>query len=148
MLYPLSSTLSHNRVVVRDSLGKFVAALAYGLPSIMDPTCAEAYGVWKLAEFCSSEVYRMLEVEGDALEIVQELHADSICRSSYGHLVEGTKQLLNMANNWEAKHVRRFGNTAAHLLAHFALSCNAQQSWYFECPSCIQETILVEQDLI
>jgi hypothetical protein len=135
-------------VVVRDSLGKFVAALAYGLPSIMDPTCAEAYGVWKLAEFCSSEVYRTLEVEGDALEIVQELHADSICRSSYGHLVEGTKQLLNMANKWEAKHVRRFGNTAAHLLAHFALSCNAQQSWYFECPSCIQETILVEQDLI
>jgi hypothetical protein len=135
-------------VVVRDSLGKFVAALAYGLPSIMDLTRAEAYGVWKLAEFCSSEGYRTIEVEGDALEIMQALRANSICRSSYGHLVEGTKQLLNMADKWEAKHVRRSGNTAAHLLAQFALSCNVQQSWYLECPLCVQETILVEQDLI
>jgi hypothetical protein len=76
-------------------------------------------------------------VEGDALEIVQALRADSICRSSYGQLVEGAKLLLNMADQWEAKHVHRSGNTAAHSLAQFALSCNVQKSWYLECPSCI-----------
>jgi hypothetical protein len=44
-------------VVVRNFSRKCVAALAYGLPTVMDPNCAEAYGVWKLAEFCSREGY-------------------------------------------------------------------------------------------
>ena len=53
-----------------------------------------------------------------------------------------------MADQWEAKHVRRSGNTAAHSLAQFALNCNVQQSWYLECPSSIQGIILVEEELI
>jgi hypothetical protein len=87
-------------------------------------------------------------VEGDVLEIVQALRANSVCHSSYGQLVEGAKLLLNMGDQWEAMHVHRFGNTAAHSLAQFALNCNVQQSWYLECPTCIQEIILVEQELI
>ncbi|KAB8927502.1 hypothetical protein FH972_026831 [Carpinus fangiana] len=54
-----------------------------------------------------------------------------------------------MADQWEAKHVRQSGkNTATHSLAQFALICNVQQTWHLECPTCIQEIILVEQELI
>jgi hypothetical protein len=42
-------------MVVRNFIGKFLAALACGLPTVMDPNCVEAYGVWKLDEFCSRE---------------------------------------------------------------------------------------------
>jgi hypothetical protein len=135
-------------VVMRDSSGTCIATLAFGLAAVMDPTSAEAYGAWKLAEFCSREGYRKLEVEGDALEIMQALRAETTCCSSYCHLVEGTKLLLDMGDNWEARHVRRSENTAAHTLAQYALSCNTQQVWFMECPSCIQEIILVEQELI
>ena len=135
-------------VVVRDFTGECVAALACDLPMIMEPNCAEAYGLWKLAEFCAGEGYHQFEVEGDALEIIQALRADSTCRSSYGHLVEGAKLLLNMADQWKATHVRRSRNTATHSLAQFALHCNVQQSWYLECPTCIQEIVLVEQEFL
>jgi hypothetical protein len=61
---------------------------------------------------------------------------------------EGAKYLLNMAAQREAKHVRRSRNKAAHSVAQFALNCNVEQSWYLECPTCIQDIILVEQELI
>jgi hypothetical protein len=42
-------------MVVRNFIGKFLIALACGLPTVMDPNCVDAYGVWKLDEFCSRE---------------------------------------------------------------------------------------------
>jgi hypothetical protein len=76
-------------------------------------------------------------VEGDALEIIQALRRDSICRGSYGHLVDGAKDILNSVGHWEATHVRRSGNEAAHILAKFALNFDIEHSWSLECPPCI-----------
>ena len=58
---------------------------------------------------------------------------------SYGHLVDNAKILLNSACNWEARHVKRFGNGD-----RFALSCNEELSWHLECPNCTQEVVLGE----
>jgi hypothetical protein len=132
-------------VVIRDSGGIVVAAFCCVLFASLDPASAEAYGAWKLAEFCSRRGFRKIEVEGDALEVIQALRNESMCLRSYGHLVEGVKMLLTSAGQWEAKHVRRTGNEAAHLLARFAFTSNLEQSWFLECPTCIQETVLVEQ---
>ncbi|XP_059454900.1 uncharacterized protein LOC132185097 [Corylus avellana] len=99
-------------IVLRDYEGKFVAPGTCVLSAPLDPAYAEAYGVRKLADFLRG--FRKIEVEGDALEIVQAMRSDSICMRSYGRLVEGPKHLLNSAVQWEAKHVRRCGNKAAH----------------------------------
>ena len=111
-----------------------VAAYCSILLASLDPASAEAYGAWKLVEFCSCSGFRKIEVKGDALVVIQAMRGDSVCLRSYGHLIEGAKTLLNLAGHWEAKHVRRTGNEAAHLLARFAFISNVEQSWFLECP--------------
>jgi hypothetical protein len=89
--------------------------------------------------------FRQIVVEGDALEIVKALNREAECMGNYGQLVDCAKTLLNSAGTWEAQHVKRSGNGAAHCLAKYALNCNEEYSWHLECPSCIQDVVLGEK---
>jgi ribonuclease HI len=122
-------------VVVRDSGGNVIAACCSVLSAPFDLATAEAFGVWNLAEYCSRIAFRKIEVEGDALEVIQAMRCESVCLRSYGHLIDGTKTLLSSSGQWVAQHVKRTGNKAAHLLAKFACNSNIEKSWFLECPT-------------
>jgi hypothetical protein len=56
--------------------------------------------------------------------------------------VDDVKSLLNMSIRWEANHVKRSANEAAHHLAKLALHSSEKQVWYDERPNCIHEIVL------
>jgi hypothetical protein len=64
----------------------------------------------------------LIELEGDAHEIISALGNSVEFASSYGCIISKTRQTLGSFCSWRISHVRREGNMAAHLLAKFVVS--------------------------
>jgi ribonuclease HI len=135
-------------IVARDESGSVVVALCCFRPGSIDSTFVEALGAWKMAEFCARLGYSKVVIEGDSLEVINALSHSTDYWGRYRHLVDDAKLLLNRACQWKATHVKRTGNEVAHRLAKYALTCNEELIWHFECPSCIQDVIVSDLQLL
>jgi hypothetical protein len=67
---------------------------------------------------------------------------------NYGSVMLDTKLLLNKLHDWRVLHVPRRGNFVAYNLAKLALSLNHECLWFESFPSCINEFVFDEQDLL
>jgi hypothetical protein len=86
-------------------------------------------------------LHQQVVIEGDSLEIIQALRKDGQCWSSYGHLINGAKTLLSEVSQWEAHHVRRSKNFAAHHMAKMALVIGEECSWDNNYPAFIDDLV-------
>jgi hypothetical protein len=86
-----------------------------------------------------------LELEGDAMEVVQGINSARHCSEQEGPILNDIKTLLQNFNTQKVTHVNREANGAAHNLAKFALSVGGDQVWYANFPSSMQEIVCVEQ---
>jgi hypothetical protein len=77
----------------------------------------------------------MVELEGDAREIILALTNPEEVDSVHGHFLTETRQMLGSLVSWKVSHVRREGNKAAHSLAKLALSKQCNRVWFNSCPS-------------
>jgi hypothetical protein len=86
-------------VVARDARGSVVVAMCKTIPSIMDPTTAEAMAAWHAVDFSCVQGFQRLILEGDALAIVQSLRQQEPSWTRYGQFIEDSHVLLNGLNS-------------------------------------------------
>jgi hypothetical protein len=86
-----------------------------------------------------------LELEGDALEVVQALNSPELCWGQNGPILNDIKLLLQNFNEWKVLHVHRGANGAAHSLARLALSIGVDHTWFDNFPMLVQEIVSAEQ---
>jgi hypothetical protein len=77
--------------------------------------------------------------------VVSALRSESPCWSSFSHVLEDTRTLLQGFQSVEVHHIRRDANRSAHVLVKSALKFMLDQLWIGDAPSYIHSTILVEQ---
>jgi len=107
---------------IRDDRGEVVAARAKVVSFTIDPTTAEALAAWEAVRFCIDSGLTRVVVEGDAQIVVNALNQRSACWSSFGHLIDDTKILLERLLSVNIRHVKRSTNMVAHILAKRAIS--------------------------
>jgi ribonuclease HI len=79
-------------IVVQNKYGEFVAALAKVLPLVDDPTAAEAIAAWHVVSMCVNCGFQQIVLEGDSMVVVLALNQTMASWSSYGQLIEDTKE--------------------------------------------------------
>jgi hypothetical protein len=94
----------------------------------MDPTTAKAVGAWLTADFSRRLGFTKIIVGGDSLEVAQALRKEDQCWNRYEMLINDTKVVLLSFPSWETSHVKRGANTAAHILAQYALQLGRRKS--------------------
>ncbi|XP_068304244.1 uncharacterized protein [Pyrus communis] len=116
-------------LVVRNHLGRFVAAKALVFEFVSSPLHIEALTVWDGLLLVIQRGYHDIIIESDALQIVPTLHNGLPNGSLIGNIVEDSKALLSTITGATAAHTRRQNYEAAHLIARYALSSLTSCSW-------------------
>ncbi|PRQ37402.1 putative ribonuclease H-like domain, reverse transcriptase zinc-binding domain-containing protein [Rosa chinensis] len=107
--------------VIRNELGELVGALAVPFAATLKPSAVEALALQEGLRYSRLLGIRNLEVEGDALCIINSLSQTENDLTEIGAVLEGVRLLLQEFEfvNW--KHVRKKANQVAHELARSAL---------------------------
>ena len=131
----------HNRtgvgVIVRDFSGKVIAARSLTIQTKQEPVIGEAMGAIYAAEFGRDIGVQNVTLEGDSLLVVKALKAATENLSSYGHLIDDTRWLLQRFQTVGVKHVKRNANKAAHGLAREAVKNYGDNIWMEETSPCV-----------
>jgi ribonuclease HI len=138
-----SSTSMGAGMVVRDSLGVFVAARRDSFLNVQVPEIAEATAVRAALSFAHEEHLDNLIVATDCLTVVKRVESKLKDRSSCGPIIEDIKNLMESFSSCSITHVSRCQNVAAHCLARSA-ECLPSSVWRGVPPECIRETICIE----
>ncbi|KAF5468365.1 hypothetical protein F2P56_012522 [Juglans regia] len=123
-------------VTVRDSIGYTIATKQTNKILFPDPLLAEAFGALKAVQFGVELGLSQVVVEGDSLQVINALRSDIEGCNSVSMYVSEAKLILQNFAKWEVSHVRRNGNTMAHLLAKEALSIHDDIVTMGVLPSC------------
>jgi hypothetical protein len=108
-------------VIVRDFCGEVIATRSLTIQTKQEP------------------------VIGEAMWAIYALRAATENLSSYGHLIDDTRWLLQQFRTAEVRHVKRNANKAAHRLAREAVKNCGDNIWMEETPPCISDTIALER---
>jgi hypothetical protein len=125
-------------IVARDSEGKVIAVMCSSQRYISDSSVAEAFGARLCAEFGLFMGLRSVILEGDALEVVQELKRVNEDAGHLGNLIGEIRFLLRSFDCWSINHVKREGNKVAYTLAKFAISHPHNRVWFDSFPPVCQ----------
>jgi ribonuclease HI len=132
-------------IVARDHEGRVLAMSSSIQTQISHPTTAETLAAWKAVVLGVQLGATYLELEGDALEVVQALNSPELCWGRTGPVLNDIKLLLQNFNEWKVLHVHRGANGAAHSLARLALSIGVDHTWFDNFPTLVQEIVSAEQ---
>jgi ribonuclease HI len=102
-------------------------------------------GALVAAEFCRDLGLRDIILEGDSKMVVDTILKKAPSRSTYGHTVGDTLEVLKIFRSWAAGHVKRTTNEAAHRLAKGALRETSEKIWIEEIPNTIIDDVTLEQ---
>jgi ribonuclease HI len=131
-------------VVVRDHLGRVVAARSVTRQGDFEPAAAEAMAAFLAMQTAHEMGIQTVWFEGDAKEITNAVNSRTTDWSPIGHLVDDLRLELSKFPTWKMTHVRRENNQAAHMLARRATSEVMDHRWTHCFPDCINETIVAE----
>ena len=131
-------------VVVRDSHGKVLAALAkkIKLPSSSDEV--EALAVVRAITLAMDLNLPSFIVEGDSEVVISALRKEEEYFSSFGHLICSIKHYLAFCNCFSFSHTRRSGNSLAHSLAKLARTIEGFSLWMKDIPPQIDDILLAD----
>jgi hypothetical protein len=80
-------------------------------------------------------------LEGDAEVVVKGVNSKERLWTRYGHIIEGTRTILQTIPKWTCQHVNRKANTAAHTMAHLAIKTIIDRIWVGDKPSFVCDVI-------
>ncbi|KAH0993876.1 hypothetical protein GBA52_005359 [Prunus armeniaca] len=115
-------------------------------PWVLSPAHAKAFALREAFQFVGDMSFNHLQVECDALELVQSLSRTTVDTSSIGSLVEDCKAILALLPNTYIMHISRMANKVAHRLAQLSLTLTSASTWSWE-PPVIFTNALVEDSL-
>ena len=100
-------------VIARDHEGRVLAMQCSIYKHIYNPTMAETLAAWKAVVLGVQLGVICLELEGNAMEVVQGINCASYCLGCEGPILNDIKTLLHNFNTWKVTHVNRGANGAA-----------------------------------
>ena len=107
-------------VVIRNSLGLFIASCSQSLPQAYSNDEVGALAAAKAFSFAAEIGITKVVLEADSLTIIEALSTDLRSLSSFGPLIDDAKFSSLNFDQLLYSHVRRECNFAAHSLARFA----------------------------
>ncbi|XP_030924892.1 uncharacterized protein LOC115951908 [Quercus lobata] len=116
-------------VVIRDSCGLVVGALAERIPIPISAAIVEALAFRRTLYFAKELSICELVCEGDAKVIIRALLSKELVHPEYGHVLQDSLVLANDFRICDFVHIKRIGNSVAHFLARRAKSGNELQVW-------------------
>ena len=123
-------------VIIRDDLGRIVAALCKALPvhypAELTELFALEYGVLLAQDLNISNVI----FESDAASVISSVNQDC-SGGAMGHLVHYIMSAKSVFSCYPFHHVKRTYNRAAHELAQFAKCNNVSNVWMGVTPPCL-----------
>nr|GMD52496.1 uncharacterized protein LOC109191080 [Ipomoea batatas] len=122
--------------VLRDDTGQFVAAACIPGRGLFSPKEAEAMAIREALSWTKRHGVSKIQVESDALQIVQSLKLSSY-DSSFDLVILDIKDMLRSLHHVDISHVSRTANSVAHSLAREACSMSVPQEWNSIPPSFI-----------
>jgi ribonuclease HI/ribosomal protein L37AE/L43A len=131
-------------VVIRDHMGRLVAARSLSRQGGFDPDAAEA-----IAALVATQIARELGIqrawfEGDAKIVVDAVNSMEADWSRIGHLVDDVRLELGKFYQWKMTYIPREHNRAAHVLARKAVSEEMDGLWLYSSPVWLTHTLVSE----
>nr|XP_023908469.1 uncharacterized protein LOC112020139 [Quercus suber] len=129
-------------VIVRDSKGDVIAALAEKIPYPGSVDMLEALAARRAAKFVMDLGLTATEFEGDsevvwrALKVVNEAH------SAMGVIIKDTMSIVGSLRTFSFSHTRRQGNCVAHALAKRAIVSFPLLVWMEHVPTDISHVVI------
>ena len=116
-------------MVIRDHEGNVIGALFERIalpPSVED---VEAIAGRRAISFAEEIGLQKAIFEGDAVSIINSLNTEDECLTSFGHLIEDSRQLVASFRAFAFTHVKRKGNRVADKLVKLARESHFPRSW-------------------
>ncbi|XP_062005491.1 uncharacterized protein LOC133722603 [Rosa rugosa] len=115
-------------IVFRDHQGHLKGALAVPQVGNLPPRSVEALALLHGLQFAAHVGFTNIDIEGDALSVIDTLHESSEDLSYEGHLIEEIEFLIKSFPSYSSHFVRREGNEIAHRLAKEVLKVKIEDS--------------------
>ncbi|CAB4295939.1 unnamed protein product [Prunus armeniaca] len=87
---------------------------------------------WEALQFAGDMSFNHLQMECDALELVQSLGRTTADTSSIGSLVKDCKAILALLPTTSIMHISRMANKAARRLAQLSLTLTSASTWSWD----------------
>uniref|UniRef100_A0A2N9G757 RNase H type-1 domain-containing protein n=1 Tax=Fagus sylvatica TaxID=28930 RepID=A0A2N9G757_FAGSY len=121
-------------VIIRNDQGEVMGSLSQRVPFPHSVEAVEAYAARCAIQFAKDLGIMKIDLEGDSRIIVDALLHAGPCSTFYGHIIEDIKQIAKAFSSVQFKHVKRDGNTLAHLLAKRARLNTSLEIWMESVP--------------
>jgi ribonuclease HI len=132
-------------VVARDCKSDVLAAKCVQKNFFVDPKTAEAMAALWAVLFCKECGFLDVIFEGDASQVVNEIHSKPPFLSTTSHLIGSISQEIQGLRSATFVHVHRECNGAAHLLAKEAAIHEEEMCWIEDTPYFLDTVILRER---
>lgn len=108
------------------------------------PFIAEALTLFHATLFYKEIGITRVIIEGDALQVINQLKVDKMDWSQCGALAEDVRKVLNSYATWLASHDKRAANQMAHLLAKDALELELDMYDLESISNCIKHVVCMD----
>ena len=125
---------------LRDHEGRVIAAFTIKLPTLYDPTVAEALAVRESLRSLKTLGMQADVIETDSQVVARAINSE-ILVSVIEYLVFDNKSLFSELGGGTCHFVPRKSNEVAHMLARESVTFANNMTWLYECPSCILHCI-------
>ncbi|XP_019160712.1 PREDICTED: uncharacterized protein LOC109157266 [Ipomoea nil] len=123
--------------VLRDHIGRFVAARNGRLTCDRDPLMAEACAVREALLWLRNNGRNHVIIESDCLVFCNAFNSSKLDLSCVGLVVKQCTQIARDIGDVAVRHVRRSANRVAHALPRVTDSMTDSESWSDVPPDCI-----------
>uniref|UniRef100_A0A803PNG6 RNase H type-1 domain-containing protein n=1 Tax=Cannabis sativa TaxID=3483 RepID=A0A803PNG6_CANSA len=103
--------------VARDANGRLIEGISGSRLGNVGPEIAEVIGVKEALSWIKRNGWTEVEIESDALVVVQAVLGSVLMPSQFGYLVQDCRSLLSSLNSVSLNFVKRSANRAAHCVA-------------------------------
>ncbi|KAL5762184.1 hypothetical protein ACOSP7_018448 [Xanthoceras sorbifolium] len=116
-------------VVVRDYTGSLVFAAGIVAPLVVDVTCAEAKALLAGAQMAVDRDLLPLQIESDALNVVNLCKAGDLIRSDLGIIIQDIIDVCCDYDIVSISYVPRNCNMVAHTISKWVIGFNSSTVW-------------------
>lgn len=127
--------------VIRDEVGALRGAMAIPCVIPLSPLATEALALLNGLKYCRELGVSKIEIEGDALTVLQALDATGVDLSEIGVVIEEVKLVMLDFEMVSWKHVKKKGNIVAHRLDRSALQIKESMFCQEVGPSWIHDLV-------
>jgi ribonuclease HI len=131
-------------IIARDYQGLVVAARSLTLHGHTDSLVAEAWAALHAVVLAKESGLLDIILEGDALQVVNEINLVIHSLSKIGHFTDGIRSVLHSPRSFRVIHVKREANSAAHILVKAAVFYVRNSIWLEETPPPVFDIVLRE----